>query len=34
MTFASPTDRQARLLWASLTTLAFGVLVGVLGLLF
>ena len=34
MTFSSPTDKQARLLWASLTTLAFGVLVGVLGLLF
>ncbi|MBU6399799.1 MAG: AI-2E family transporter [Verrucomicrobia bacterium] len=33
MAFPSPTERQARLLWQSLTALAIGVLVALLGLL-
>jgi predicted PurR-regulated permease PerM len=33
MSFPSPTERQARLLWTSLTALATGILVGLIGLL-
>ena len=33
MPFPAPTEKQARILWASLTTLAVAVLIGLVGLL-